>query len=130
MPGARDLLERLTGRVPLAVATNSPRAMLNAALATSGLAGFFEVSVAADEVERPKPDPQLYLKAFDAWRTSARGRGARGFRHRSRRRPQGCQRESSCHGLKGRRTKCTPRQHLPDERNEFFGVATVAAVFR
>ena len=65
MPGARDLLERLAGRVPLAVATNSPRAMLNAALATSGLADYFEVSVAADEVERPKPDPQLYLAAFD-----------------------------------------------------------------
>ncbi len=65
MPGARDLLERLAGRVPLAVATNSPRAMLNVALASSGLTDFFEVSVAADEVERPKPDPQLYLTAFD-----------------------------------------------------------------
>jgi HAD superfamily hydrolase (TIGR01509 family) len=65
MPGARDLLEQLTGRVPLAVATNSTRSMLNAALASSGLSDFFEVSVAADEVERPKPDPQLYLKAFD-----------------------------------------------------------------
>src|SRR5271170_5560101 len=65
MPGARDLLERLAGRVPLAVATNSRRALLNAALATSALVDYFEVSVAADEVERPKPDPQLYLAAFD-----------------------------------------------------------------
>lgn len=65
MPGARDLLERLASRVPLAVATNSPRAMLNAALAASGLAEYFEVSVAADEVERPKPDPQMYLTAFE-----------------------------------------------------------------
>lgn len=65
MLGARELLERLAGRVPLAVATNSPRAMLDAALATSGLADYFGVSVAADEVERPKPDAQLYLAAFD-----------------------------------------------------------------
>ena len=36
MPGAPELLESLAGRVPLAVATNSPRAMLNAALAPSG----------------------------------------------------------------------------------------------
>jgi hypothetical protein len=33
MPGARKLLEHLNGRVPLAVATNSPRAMLTAAMA-------------------------------------------------------------------------------------------------
>jgi HAD superfamily hydrolase (TIGR01509 family) len=65
MPGAPELLQRLAGRVPLAVATNSPRAMLNAALASSGLGEYFEVSVAADEVERPKPHPQLYLAAFD-----------------------------------------------------------------
>jgi len=65
MPGAPELLESLAGRVPLAVATNSPRAMLDAALASSGLGDYFEVSVAADEVERPKPDPQLYLAAFE-----------------------------------------------------------------
>lgn len=65
MPGARDLLKHLAGRIPLAIATNSPRTMLNAALATSGLADFFEVSVAADEVDHPKPDPRLYLAAFD-----------------------------------------------------------------
>jgi beta-phosphoglucomutase-like phosphatase (HAD superfamily) len=39
--------------------------MLNAALAASGLSHFFEVSVAADEIEHPKPDPQLDLAAFD-----------------------------------------------------------------
>jgi beta-phosphoglucomutase-like phosphatase (HAD superfamily) len=38
--------------------------MLNAALRSSGLDEFFAVSIAADEVERPKPDPQLYLAAF------------------------------------------------------------------
>lgn len=65
MPGARDLVELLAGRVPLAVATNSPRALLDAALASSGLAEYFGVSIAADEVARPKPDPQLYLMAFD-----------------------------------------------------------------
>nr|WP_046284308.1 HAD family phosphatase [Mycobacterium sp. UM_NZ2] len=65
MPGARRLLEYLHGRVPIAVATNSPRAMLTAALKTSGLADFFEVSVAADEVEHAKPHPELYLTAFE-----------------------------------------------------------------
>lgn len=65
MPGALGLLECLVGRIPLAVAINSPRAMLNAALSCSGFTKYFEVSVAADEVERPKPDPQIYAVAFD-----------------------------------------------------------------
>lgn len=64
MPGARSLLEMLGDKVPIAVATNSPRAMLTAALKSSGFAEFFPVSITADEVERPKPDPQLYLAAF------------------------------------------------------------------
>jgi len=64
MPGARALLESLADKVPIALATNSPRALLTSALAASGLAEFFPVSIAADEVRRPKPDPQLYLEAF------------------------------------------------------------------
>ena len=65
MPGARQLLEHLVGRVPIAVATNSPRAMLTAALTASGFDQFFAISVAADEVVHPKPDPELYLQAFE-----------------------------------------------------------------
>ncbi|MEZ0363737.1 HAD family hydrolase [Mycobacterium sp. pUA109] len=72
MPGARQLLEHLGGKIPLAVATNSPRAMLTAALTSSGLLQFFEVSVAADEVARPKPDPQIYLEAFARLDAAAR----------------------------------------------------------
>jgi HAD superfamily hydrolase (TIGR01509 family) len=64
MPGARELVEHLAGRVPIAVATNSPRTMLTAALASPGLAQYFEICVAADEVAHPKPHPQLYLEAF------------------------------------------------------------------
>jgi HAD superfamily hydrolase (TIGR01509 family) len=72
MPGARELLEHLHGRLPLAVATNSPRAMLTAALTSSGLDSFFQVSIAADEVSRPKPDPQLYLQAFERLNATSR----------------------------------------------------------
>ncbi|MGU3293403.1 HAD family hydrolase [Williamsia sp. M5A3_1d] len=65
MPGARTLLDTLADRVPIAVATNSPRSLLTAALRASRLDVFFEVSVAADEVRHPKPHPELYLRAFD-----------------------------------------------------------------
>ena len=64
MRGARELLDQLVGTVPIAVATNSPRAMLDVALTSSGLARYFDISIAADEVRHPKPDPQLYLEAF------------------------------------------------------------------
>lgn len=66
LPGAIALVTALSGTVPLGVATNSPRAMLDAALGSSGLTGYFAVSVAADEVASAKPDPQLYLATFAA----------------------------------------------------------------
>lgn len=65
MPGARQLLESLHDRVPIAVATNSQRAVLTAALKSSGLGDFFAISVAADEVAHAKPHPELYLTAFE-----------------------------------------------------------------
>ena len=65
MPGANALSASLADRgVSLGVATNSPRRMLDNALASAGLTGYFDVSVAADEVSRAKPDPELYLTAF------------------------------------------------------------------
>lgn len=65
MPGAVALVQILAGRVPLGVATNSPRTMLDVALGSAGSTQYFTVSVAADEVAEPKPHPQLYLAAFD-----------------------------------------------------------------
>lgn len=65
MPGAVDLVQALAGSVPLAVATNSPRTMLDVALGSAGLAPYLAVSVAADEVRTPKPHPELYLTAFE-----------------------------------------------------------------
>ncbi len=65
MPGARALLDAVAGRIPIAVATNSPRAMLTAALRASDFDRYFEISVTADDVAHPKPDPELYLLAFE-----------------------------------------------------------------
>ncbi|RSN49137.1 HAD family phosphatase [Amycolatopsis sp. WAC 04197] len=63
MPGARELVELTAAAVPVAVASNSPRALLDAALARGGLAAMFPVKLAADEVTAPKPDPEMYLTA-------------------------------------------------------------------
>lgn len=63
LPGSVDLVRACAARMPVAVASNSPRALLELALKRSGLAEMLPVSVAADEVVRPKPDAELYLKA-------------------------------------------------------------------
>lgn len=72
LPGAEALLAALAGRVPLAVATNSPRRMLDNALRSAGLTDYFAFTVAADEVRDPKPAPDLYLAAFAALGASPR----------------------------------------------------------
>jgi HAD superfamily hydrolase (TIGR01509 family) len=64
-PGALDLMERLrdTG-VPIAVASNSQREFVERTLASAGLLdGRFQAVVSAEDVERPKPAPDIYLEA-------------------------------------------------------------------
>jgi HAD superfamily hydrolase (TIGR01509 family) len=64
LPGARNLAIRLRdGQVPFAVASNSPRRFVDAALRSAGLDDLFAVVVTADDVEHAKPAPDLYLRA-------------------------------------------------------------------
>lgn len=51
--------------MPIAVASNSPRELLDAALWSAGLADCFTHTFAADEVRSPKPAPELYLTACE-----------------------------------------------------------------
>ena len=62
-PGAMELLRSLRGRVPLGVASNTPRELVVRALDAAGLAGYFDFVVTAEDVERPKPAPDIYLAA-------------------------------------------------------------------
>jgi len=64
-PGAYELVARLRGRVPLALASNSPRRLVDAALATAGLADAFDVIVTSDDVRLSKPAPDIYLLACE-----------------------------------------------------------------
>lgn len=64
LPGAVDLVDRLRARqVRVAVASNSPRSVVEFSLGKAGLADAFEAVVTADDVERPKPAPDPYLRA-------------------------------------------------------------------
>ncbi|MFT3969049.1 MAG: HAD family phosphatase [Micropruina sp.] len=63
MPGAVALLSRL--RVPYAIASNTPRDLLDLSITSSGLSGLAPLSVSASEVARPKPAPDVYLRACE-----------------------------------------------------------------
>jgi HAD superfamily hydrolase (TIGR01509 family) len=66
LPGAREIILRARERVPVAVASNSPRAFVDAALASAGLDGLVEHILAAEDVVDGKPAPDLYLAACAA----------------------------------------------------------------
>ncbi|AYJ51438.1 HAD family phosphatase [Rhodococcus sp. P1Y] len=63
MDGAHDLVAAVARKVPVAVASNSPRELLDCALKRGGLSDAFAVSIAANEVTTPKPAPEMYLTA-------------------------------------------------------------------
>src|SRR3954447_4316989 len=64
MPGVIELLAALAERgVPLGLATNSGREFATRALRAAGLYERFAAVVSAEDVERPKPAPDVYLAA-------------------------------------------------------------------
>ena len=63
-PGAVELVEGLRRlKVPLGLASNSPRFLVDDALRTAGLADAFDAIVTSDDVDHAKPAPDIYLLA-------------------------------------------------------------------
>jgi beta-phosphoglucomutase len=62
-PGAKDLLEALQGKVKLALASMNNRPVINHLLRVVGIESCFDEVVAVEEVEKSKPDPEIFLKA-------------------------------------------------------------------
>jgi HAD superfamily hydrolase (TIGR01509 family) len=61
-PGAKDAVERLAARWPLALASSSNRELIDLALEVAGLARCFRVTLSSEEVARGKPAPDVYLE--------------------------------------------------------------------
>jgi len=68
--GAEEAVRRLAGRWPLAVASSSPRELIELVLELAGLEDAFEVVVSAEEVARGKPAPDVYLRACKLLRSA------------------------------------------------------------
>jgi HAD superfamily hydrolase (TIGR01509 family) len=63
IPGAREAVERIAARWPLALASSSNRELIDLALAAGGIAPLFRATVSSEEVPRGKPAPDVYLEA-------------------------------------------------------------------
>lgn len=61
--GAKELLEALQGRVKIGLATMSHRKVVDTLLAEKKIRAYFDVVVSADEITKPKPDPEVFLAA-------------------------------------------------------------------
>ncbi|MGO1355075.1 MAG: HAD family hydrolase, partial [Brachybacterium tyrofermentans] len=66
IPGALDTLRAIAAVRPVAVASNSPRDLLDVKLAGLGIADVVDASIAIEDVDAPKPAPDMYLAAARA----------------------------------------------------------------
>ncbi|MCS6863966.1 MAG: HAD family phosphatase [Gemmataceae bacterium] len=66
LPGVARLLETLAEwHWPQAVGSSAPRENLDLVLSLTNTRPFFQAIVSGDEVQRGKPDPEVFLKAAD-----------------------------------------------------------------
>jgi beta-phosphoglucomutase len=59
--GAPELLSELQGKTKVALATMSGRKVIDKLLPAKKIEGCFDVVVTADDVSKPKPDPEVFL---------------------------------------------------------------------
>ena len=60
--GLLELVEKLSGRYKLALASGSERLVVEAVLGLKGLRGYFPVVVTSSEVKNGKPAPDIFLR--------------------------------------------------------------------
>jgi HAD superfamily hydrolase (TIGR01509 family) len=61
--GVTELLEALQDKTKIALATMSGRKVVDKLLPAKRITAYFDVVVSADDVENPKPDPEVFLMA-------------------------------------------------------------------
>jgi sugar-phosphatase len=62
-PGCRELVDEVEGKLPLAVASSSPRRLIRAVLERFAFEQRFRVMVSGEEVLQPKPAPDIFKRA-------------------------------------------------------------------
>lgn len=67
-PGAAEFVRQAAVRYPLAIASGSLRSEIEHLLTLHGLRQAFKVLVAAEDCQRSKPEPEVFLKALESLR--------------------------------------------------------------
>ena len=65
LPGAVEAVRRMADRYPVAIASSSPRVLIDAAVEALGIGDLLQATVSTEEVERGKPAPDGYLRACE-----------------------------------------------------------------
>ncbi len=65
LPGAIELVKKLSKKYPLAVASGTNTKRLSASLKTLGIYNCFQVVIGIDQVKNGKPAPDTFLKAAE-----------------------------------------------------------------
>jgi beta-phosphoglucomutase len=60
--GASELLESLNDRVKIALASMNDKGVVEKMLEVTSIKRYFQVIITAEEINRPKPDPEIFLK--------------------------------------------------------------------
>ncbi|MGO2557100.1 HAD family hydrolase [Brachybacterium sp.] len=66
LPGALETVRAIAAVRPVAIASNSPREVLDTKLAGLGLTELIDASIGIEDVAEPKPAPDMYLAAARA----------------------------------------------------------------
>lgn len=69
-PGVSELIPRLAARHPLAICSMGRRDEIEPVLNDAGLRRLFSVLVTSDDVSKPKPDPEIYLRGLELLNSS------------------------------------------------------------
>ena len=70
--GLPALVEKLAARCPLALASGSERAIVEAVLDLGNLRRFFPVTVSGSDIKRGKPAPDIFLRAAELLKIAPR----------------------------------------------------------
>lgn len=70
--GAQELLEDLDGKIKVALASMNQREFIDHMLKEKRIQKFFNVILTANEINKPKPDPEIFFENSTATRSKAR----------------------------------------------------------
>ncbi|GAA3874384.1 HAD family hydrolase [Tessaracoccus defluvii] len=65
LPGALEAVRRMGAAYPIAIASSSPRILIDTFVEAMGLGDLLRVTVSTEEVDRGKPAPDGYLRACE-----------------------------------------------------------------